>query len=57
MFEGVAGELRAVVRGSVAVITGSIESDCAVTCNTEKRRRHYAHQRREGSNPTPSNIV
>lgn len=32
MFEGMVGELRAVVCRSVTVITGSIECNCAVTC-------------------------
>lgn len=41
MFEGVVGELRAVVRRSVAVITGSIECDRAVTCGTEMQSGEY----------------
>lgn len=36
MFERVVGELRAVVCRSVAVITGSIECNRAVTCDTER---------------------
>lgn len=45
MLEGVVGELRAVVCGSVAVITGPVECDRAVTCNTEiKSSEHTESQ-------------
>lgn len=41
MFEGVVGELRAVVCRSVAVITGSVECDRAVGCDTETKSSEY----------------
>ena len=44
VFERVVGELRAVVCRSVAVITGSIERNRAVTCDTERKTAHPLSQ-------------
>lgn len=41
VFEGVVGELRAVVCRSVTVITGSIERNSAVTCDTQTESSEY----------------
>lgn len=38
VFEGVVGELRAVVRWSVSIIAGAVEADRAVTCDTQTQR-------------------